>query len=314
MKLLNRPTNRNLGVWILFVTINILLLASNTVVSEVKNITINSDAYADSVIRDASKSYTLGEYALGPPDGQFALISINYEEGYLTLDMGEGEDIVDGNGNDFIVVAQGGRYITWVSYGPGELFKKFSVGNGNQSFDLASVNLFNARYVQIQWSSGDDIELDAIVAINYITGEIDIENPRIAGLENFWIWENQTSTTLTWQTFDATPHNYSILINGELTDSGPWDGSDITYEFSWPNIGEVQVTLLLYDTYGNHAEDSVTIEIRPLPTPTTTPSFYTPESTTITPTTVEMNYLVLALLLGIALVLIWRRLLFQRRK
>ncbi|MFQ5822236.1 MAG: hypothetical protein ACE5I5_19835, partial [Candidatus Heimdallarchaeota archaeon] len=130
-------------------------------------------------------------------------------------------------------------------------------------------------------------------------------------------WENQTSIKLTWKTFDATPENYSILINDELANSGLWDGSDITYEFScyefsWPPIGEIQVTIILYDAFGNHAEDSVTIEIRPLST--TTPSTSTPISTTTTtPITVEMNYLVLALLLGIALALVWRRLILWRR-
>ena len=317
MKLLNRLVNRNLGVWILFVTIILLSPAPTTAVFEVKNIIVNGDAYADAVMSKASRLYEFGENALGPPDDQFAIVSlVGYEEAYLTLDMGVGEDIVDESGMDFTVVAQGGRYI--VSVGdPDQSLKRLGDGSGNKSFDLASVNFFNARYVQIQFLSGADVEIDAIVAINYITGDIETENPRIAGPKDFWIWENQTTIKLTWKTFDATPENYSILINEELAESGLWDGSDITYEFScyefsWPPIGEIQVTIILYDAFGNHAEDSVTIEIRPLST--TTPSTSTPVSTTTTtPTTIEMNYLVLALLLGIALALVWRRLILRRR-
>ncbi len=302
MKLLKRLANRNLWVWILFVIIVLLTPTSATAVSKVKNITVNGDAYANAVMSKSSRLYEFGENAIGPPDGQFAIVSlVGYEEAYLTLDMGEGEDIVNRSGMDFKVVAQGGRYI--VSVGdPDQPLKRLGDGSGNKSFDLASVNLFNARYIQIQWISGDDVELDAIVAINYITGDIDTENPRIAGLKDFWIWENLTSIKLTWKTFDATPENYSILINDELANSGLWDGSDITYEFSWSTIGEIQVTIILYDAFGNHAEDTVAIEIRPLSTIITT-----------TPTTIEMNYLVLALLLGIALALVWRRLIQQRR-
>ena len=317
MKLLNKLVNRYLGIGILFMTV--ILLTPNNVVTEIGlgNITVNSEAYADAVMSKASRLYEFGENALGPPDGLYAIVSlVGYEEAYLTLDMGEGEDIVDRSGMDFKVVAQGGRYIVLVG-DPDQPLKRLGDGSGNKSFDLASVNLFNARYIQIQFLSGADVEIDAIEAINYITGDIETENPRIAGPKDFWIWENQTSIKLTWKTFDATPENYSILINDELANSELWYGSDITYEFScyefsWPPIGEIQVTIILYDAFGNHAEDSVTIEIRPLST--TTPSTSTPISTTTTtPTTVEMNYLVLVLLLGIAFALVWRRLILRRR-
>jgi len=197
MKLLNRQANRYLGVWILFVTV--ILLTPTTVVSEIGfgNITINSDAYADAVMGKASNLYEYGENALGPPDGLYAIVGlVGYEEAYLTLDMGEGEDIVDRSGMDFTVVAQGGRYV--VSVGdPDQPLKRLGDGSGNKSFDLASVNFINARYVQIQFLSGADIEIDAIEAINYITGDIETENPRIAGPKDFWIWENQTSIILT---------------------------------------------------------------------------------------------------------------------
>jgi len=309
MKLFNKLVNRYLGIGILFITV--ILLTPNNAVTEIGsgNITSNGDAYADAVMSKSSRLYEFGENALGPPDGLNAIVSlVGYEEAYLTLDMGGGEDIVDRSGMDFTVVAQGGRYI--VSVGdPDQPLKRLGDGSGNKSFDLASVNLFNARYVQIQFISGADVELDAIVAINYITGDIDTENPRIAGPKDFWIWENQTAIKLTWKTFDATPENYSILINEELTDSGLWDGSDITYEFSWSTIGEIQVILILSDGSGNRAEDPVSIEIQPLPTTTITPI----TSKTITPTTVEMNYPVLILLVGIALALVWRRFILRKR-
>jgi len=252
----------------------------------------------------------LEENALGPPDGQFALVGLfGYAAGYLTLDMGQGEDIVNGDGMDFKVVTQGGRYIVFVG-DPDQPLKKLGEGRGNQSFDLASVNFFNARYVKIQFLSGADVEIDAVVAINYVTADTDMESPMVSGPDDFEIQEG-TSITLNWRTFDATPKNYSILFNEELLDSGSWDGSDITYEFLWSTSGEVHIMLILYDSFGNYVEDSVVIKVLPAPattsTATSTPSTTsTPVSTSTTPTTAEMNYSVLVLLMGTILALVWR--------
>ncbi len=301
---------------ILTLVLAILPLTLNPIITEAESISVN-DAYANSFINNESYLYKYGENALGPSDGEFAIITIDYDEGYLTVDMGEGEDIVDGSGMDFTVVAQGGRYIVSVS-NPGQPMKRLGNGNGNQSYDLASLNLFNARYVKIQFLSGVDVEIDAIVAINFITGDSENENPRIYGPEDFEVREN-TSITLTWRTFDVTPKNYSILFNNKLIDSGPWDGSDIFYEFIWSTSSEIQITLILFDGFGNRAEDSVIIEIRPNPstTPTTTrsttPTTSTSVSTASPPSTAEMNYVGLVLLLGITLALAWRSLIQQKR-
>ena len=40
-------------------------------------------------------------------------------------------------------------------------------GHGNSSFDLANVNLTQVRYLQIVYLEGTEVELDAVVAINF---------------------------------------------------------------------------------------------------------------------------------------------------
>ncbi len=221
------------------------------------------DAYANTI---QSYIWCLSpEKALGAPDGEFAEIYLDYSSGHLTLDMGNGEEIIDGDGLDLTVIAQGGNYSVFVSNELEETFKFIGRGTGNTSFDLVTSDLSVARYITIEYYLGDTIELDAIVAINYNRPTKDNDPPQIVNLADFWVWENQTEIMLTWEVSDATPMNYSILINNTLINSGSWGGSSITYTFDLTGKnGIIQITLVLYDLFGNHAEDTVTIEIRPL--------------------------------------------------
>jgi hypothetical protein len=145
-------------------------------------------------------------------------------------------------------------------------FKMLGTGSGNQSFDLGVINFPKARYVRIEYLSGENVLLDAIVASNHIKIEKDTRSPQITGPDDFWIWDNQTTITFTWSASDDAPWSYTILIDGELADSGPWNGEDITFSLPIPDSREITLSLVLYDVYGNQAEESVTIEIRPVMT------------------------------------------------
>ena len=132
------------------------------------------DAYADSVITEASMWYTDGEFALGPPDIKYAHLYFGYGNGHVTLDMGADEEIIDGRGADFTVHARGGEYAVFVS---NNLSAPLLVGNqmsaplillgegiGNTQFDLANSDLPQVRYIQIVYLIGDEVEIDAVVA------------------------------------------------------------------------------------------------------------------------------------------------------
>ena len=135
------------------------------------------DAYADSVVTAVSMWYFFGENALGPPDGAFTRLYAGYGNGHVTLDMGLGEEIIDGNGVDFTVYARGGEYVVFVGNNlsvPQLVENQMSVplislgeGIGNKSFDLASTSWVQARYIQIVYLKGEEVELDAVVAIYF---------------------------------------------------------------------------------------------------------------------------------------------------
>ena len=132
------------------------------------------DVYADSVITEASMWYAAGSFALGPPDSKYAYLHFGYGNGHMTLDMGVGEEILDGMGADFTVYAQGGEYAVFVS---NNLSAPVLVGNqvsaplsllgegvGNTQFDLANSGLSQVRYIQIVYLGGEDVKIDAVEA------------------------------------------------------------------------------------------------------------------------------------------------------
>lgn len=244
------------------------------------------DAYANAFVQSSSMWYDDEENAYGAPDGQYAEIYEDYGNGYLTLDMGLNQEIVNGTGSDFTVVAEGGQYIvranddlTYILFP----YSRLGFGTGNTSFDLSDINRSSARYVMIEWFYEETTKLDAIEAIHYNQPDYEADPPQITGPEDLLVWSDQNTAQLSWEVSDFTPWNYSILVDDTIVEQGfYWDESLITYTVGLTDItDEVVVTLVLDDTFINRAEDTVRIEIRP-GTPTTEPSDTT-SNTTIFP-------------------------------
>ncbi|MHA1221738.1 MAG: aryl-sulfate sulfotransferase [Candidatus Heimdallarchaeaceae archaeon] len=222
------------------------------------------DAYANELIKVASLYYTNGKNALGAPDGNYAQIFFDYSNGYITLDMGLNEEILNGEGNDFTIFATG-NYFVWVSNDLSAPFTLVGSGLDTQSFDLQPISYSIARYVKIEFRTGDSVHLDGVEAIYYNQITVDNDPPSVIGMENLWVWENVSSVSLFWELEDLTPWNYSISVNGTVVESGKWNGSDIYFEYLITGRGNTSVTLEVFDLFSNFAEDTVHIEIRPLP-------------------------------------------------
>jgi hypothetical protein len=225
------------------------------------------DAYANAFDSDRSQWYSNGENAIGAPDGQYAQIFMDYSSGYLTLDMGEQEEIVNGPGDDFTVISRGGNYSIFLQPTYESSPTLLVRANGTQSFDLDDISMDLARYVRVEYFMGDTVELDAIEAINYNVPTSDIYDPQISGPNDLWVWANQSLVQLEWEASDDTPNNYTVLVNGSGIEDGPWDGSDLLVSISNPGAGIWNVTLLLYDLSDNSASDSVILEVRAVSSP-----------------------------------------------
>ncbi|MHA1221713.1 MAG: aryl-sulfate sulfotransferase, partial [Candidatus Heimdallarchaeaceae archaeon] len=221
------------------------------------------DAYANEVITELSSYYTDGKQALGAADNKFAKIYYDYTNGQLTLDMGEDEEILNKDSNDFIVYSNNGSYSVWLSNDLTKGFNLLGYGEGNQSFDLSDIGFSKARYVKIEYRSGIFVTLDSIEAI-YFNIPVDKEPPIIQGPDDFWIWENQTEVEFEWETYDKSPNNFTISINGTIFESGSWNGSNIKFNYHITSVGVLEINLILYDVFQNSSNDTVILMILPI--------------------------------------------------
>ena len=219
------------------------------------------DPYADFVIVYRSESYLYGNNSLGAPDGKVSVIYVDYLDGYLTLDMGENEEVIDGVGVDLTVYATGGEYGVSVANSINDFFQYIGSGSGNQSFDLSTSGVAEARYVRITYSIGLDVNLDAIEAIHYNVPPRDSSPPALVMNGDSFRIENGTSLEITWIAFDDTPWSYEIFVNSDIVVSDLWDGLNITYLFEPPNVGVWNVTIVVYDAFGNFAYDTIMVEV-----------------------------------------------------
>ena len=218
-----------------------------------------ADPYADSVVYVLSELYDNGENALGAPDDQTCWIFEGYTLGYITLDMGEQEEIINKNGDDLKIYASGGEYQIWVGNDIYSPFTYLGTATGNSSFNIDSISFSQVRYVRVQYTQGDFINLDAIEAIYYNTPEWDSYPPIIQHLLDIEAYRKDRIQVINWVAFDSNPYNYSISVDGMFLEAGDWNGSVITCYVPLIHIGDVFVSLLLFDTYGNSAEGWVRI-------------------------------------------------------
>ena len=90
----------------------------------------------------------------------------------LVVDMGSGNEIVDGSGPDFRVIALSGTYDVAVSNTPFSLtFVPVGSRTGQHEFDLAGTGLTSARYVRLAVNTGT-ASFDAVEALNLFTDQI----------------------------------------------------------------------------------------------------------------------------------------------
>ena len=222
----------------------------------------SGDPYVDAILPEMSQWYLSGPNAIGEPDELYTTLFPDYADGYISLDMGENEEIVDAFGDDFTIVALGGDYRVSVTNSLDVEFEPLGTGSGEMSFDLADSSLDEARYVRVQYITGEDIELDAVVALNYNTPPADVTPPVIEEIDDFWMWLNDNLTRLSWSADDATPWSFKIYVDTTLVMDGFWNGSLVVFDFVPESVGLWNVTLVLDDAFGNMAVDSVLIEVR----------------------------------------------------
>lgn len=123
-----------------------------------------ADAYADCVVdfkaNGSNNSWILPEKVLGPPPSDchnWNFLSLGGGDGYVIVDMGPGEELLDVLGMDDLKIYETGSgcggdnepYSVEVSGSPTGPWTSLGNGNGTSTFDLGEHGVANARYVKI---------------------------------------------------------------------------------------------------------------------------------------------------------------------
>ncbi|MHA1852843.1 MAG: aryl-sulfate sulfotransferase [Candidatus Heimdallarchaeaceae archaeon] len=226
-----------------------------------------SDPYGSAVVKELTNYVYEEENAIGMPDNRFARIMYDYSNGYITIDMGAGEEIIDKEGMDFQVIAEGEEYLVSVSNSLSEAFVNVGRGKGNESFDLQTAGIKEARYVQIQrFGTENYTYLDAIVAIHFNKYKTENQPPiLISGPENATVYDNTSYVVLTWTFKEDFPWRYRIYSNGEEMRTGAWSGEQIQFVLIIEKeVREYNVTIYVVDLFNNAAQNTVIIKVQQL--------------------------------------------------
>jgi parallel beta-helix repeat protein len=70
-----------------------------------------------------------------------------------------------------------------------------------------------------------------------------------------------TGHSITWVANSGFPDAYAVFLNGTEIDSGAWDGSSVTVSIDGRPVGVFNYTLLVNDTLGEWARDSVMVTV-----------------------------------------------------
>jgi len=224
-----------------------------------------SDVYADELIDSLTVFIRYGENALGAPDSEYTELFQEYGNGYITLDMGEYEKIWNDTGDDFTVHSYSGAYLVKVGNNIHQPLLTIGEGSDTTSFDLNDTGLEYAQYVQIHYSAGGEVYLDAVEALHLEELLPDTNPPDVTPINDFSVYDNETEVEFTWTVTDEHPWNYVITINDNPYSEGLWiEGEEITFSYTVDGPKNLTIEMTAYDFFGYNTVDTVVLEIKAL--------------------------------------------------
>ena len=120
--------------------------------------------------------------------------------------------------------------------------------------DGLSAGVYNYT-IMVYDTSGNSIS-DTVLVTVVETMAPTIDHPADMDYE-----EGTTGNTITWSPSDAHPSHHVVYRNGTEVASGNWDGSSITVNVDGLSVGVYNYTIVVYDTSGNCASDTVLVTV-----------------------------------------------------
>lgn len=162
-----------------------------------------------------------------------------------------------------------GSYITW---NPSDLFPSSYNVSINDFPDVSGPWYGSAISINVDGHSAGVYEyrlsvfdqaghvtsdvVNVIVTEVPLTEALTIDSPPDVAFEYGTIGHN-----ITWHPSSTLPASYELYVNGELADSGSWDGSSIVVDLDALSPGIFNYTLLVSNTIGQTVHDTVVVAV-----------------------------------------------------
>jgi parallel beta-helix repeat protein len=88
------------------------------------------------------------------------------------------------------------------------------------------------------------------------------EEPVVEHLDDISYFWNTTGNSIIWNAWDWDAHSFKVFGMRTLIEAGSWNGSAITVNIDGLEVGSYRYTLILYDSEGNTAKDTVCVIVK----------------------------------------------------
>ena len=210
-----------------------------------------------------------------------------------------------------------GCNITWYAFDANpyiyELYKNgilYEMDFWNESFIVIGIDglpVGQYNYTLLVSDTSGNNATDSVLVI-----VVDTTPPQLDSPIDFEYEFGITGNFIIWGAFDFNPYIYVLYINGGLSRSGSWDEGVIVIDIDGLLVGRYNYTLLINDTSGNIAIDTVIVTVTEVETSTTTTTTTMVTTDTTLPestTDEEFERVICLAILGMgavmAIVLIW---------
>jgi hypothetical protein len=155
------------------------------------------------------------------------------------------------------------------------------------------------------WDKRGGISTDEVI----VTAAVDLTDPTIDSPIDIVYTEGETGNIINWTASDANQDNFIILINGTAPSGYPavWNTTSISIDVDGLSVGTYNYTVVVFDSYGQSATDTVYVTVLEASTTTTTTT--TTSTTDTGPTTPppgdgNLLLIIIAIVAGVVVIII----------
>jgi parallel beta-helix repeat protein len=130
-----------------------------------------------------------------------------------------------------------------------------------QSIDGLSLGTYNFTISVVDTSSN-------VVTDSVIVSVIDTTTPAIDPPDDVQYELGSTGNTINWNASDLDPSSYEIHVDGSIVLDSSWNGSNVEYGVDGLSLGSHSVMIVVHDSSGNYASDTVIISVTDTIAPT----------------------------------------------